>query len=629
MATYQDTNELEYRPNGDTIDDFARKYMASMRRIYQFLNNIRGLNSLGTEYVEPEAYQMKAENGKLYIRNEDNSEWVFLGDVAYKFGTVSGASETILTSNQLSPSGGEAGKILVTDSDGNLDTNITGAAAKFGAYPITLGDDSLTNKMGLVFINGDFVPREVILKNDIASKGGAAGVIVKTNDAGKLDVDITGSPDKLVDYQIETAGIQDQEALVYFDGRWENKKVVLSSEVSVEEGAGKIPRANDDGILDYSISGNAGKLAGKTVQVTNPQDGQILAYRASLNAIVNEDRAAIGDAKALTLKQNGNVVAVYAGSTEEEVDFGATEEIIEKIYTHDRDPNSHEEAMNAHNIDVQAHTEAITAHNDNAEAHSAAMTAHNEDMQAHRGLGLATLKIQYNEVDQVSYTGAENKTLNITPAGIGASATSHTHNYAGSASAGGAANSAAKLTTDAGNANQAVYFSNGIPVACNLSAMLPTGAIIAHAASSTIPAGFFLCDGSAVSRTTYATLFSVIGTVYGAGNGSTTFNIPDLILRYMRGWNSSGETVNQGLPNIIGSAYGGQSTLSSPFYLTRTGALTGGPQVTYYYAVQTTTTTTDGRFGLGFNASFSNAIYGASNRVTPSTMNMRFLIKFN
>lgn len=593
MATYQDTNELEYRPNGDTIDDFARKYMASMRRIYQFLNNIRGLNSLGTEYVEPEAYQMKAENGKLYIRNEDNSEWVFLGDVAYRFGTVSGASETILTSNQLSPSGGEAGKILVTDSDGNLDTNITGAAAKFGAYPITLGDDSLTNKMGLVFINGDFVPREVILKNDTASKGGAAGVIVKTNDAGKLDVDITGSPDKLVDYQIETAGIQDQEALVYFDGRWENKKVVLSSEVSVEEGAGKIPRANDDGILDYSISGNAGKLAGKIVQVTNPQDGQILAYRASINAIVNENRAAIGDAKALTLKQNGNVVAVYAGSTEEEVDFGATEEIIEKLYTHDRDPNSHEEAM----------------------------TAHNEDMQAHRGLGLATLKIQYNEVDQVSYTGAENKTLNITPAGIGASDTSHTHNYAGSASAGGAANSAAKLTTDAGNANRAVYFSNGIPVACNLSAMLPTGAIIAHAASSTIPAGFLLCDGSAVSRTTYATLFSVIGTVYGAGDGSTTFNIPNLLDRYMRGWNSSGGTVEQGLPNIKGFIIAAIDHFESC-----TGALTAGPESSGYIK-QTSAPTS--RFGIGFNASLSNAIYGASDGVTPPTMNMRFLIKFD
>ena len=47
-------------------------------------------------------------------------------------------------------------------------------------------------------------------------------------------------------------------------------------------------------------------------------------------------------------------------------------------------------------------------------------------------------------------------------------------------------------------------------------------------AGSTAPEGFLFCDGSAVSRSTYSDLFEVIGTTYGAGNGSTTFNLPDL-----------------------------------------------------------------------------------------------------
>ncbi len=42
------------------------------------------------------------------------------------------------------------------------------------------------------------------------------------------------------------------------------------------------------------------------------------------------------------------------------------------------------------------------------------------------------------------------------------------------------------------------------------------------------PSGYLLCDGSAVSRTTYNTLYSTIGTTYGAGDGSTTFNVPSL-----------------------------------------------------------------------------------------------------
>ena len=53
------------------------------------------------------------------------------------------------------------------------------------------------------------------------------------------------------------------------------------------------------------------------------------------------------------------------------------------------------------------------------------------------------------------------------------------------------------------------------------------GTIIQYG-SDTIPEGWLLCDGSAVSRTTYADLYAVIGTTFGAGNGSTTFNVPNL-----------------------------------------------------------------------------------------------------
>lgn len=61
----------------------------------------------------------------------------------------------------------------------------------------------------------------------------------------------------------------------------------------------------------------------------------------------------------------------------------------------------------------------------------------------------------------------------------------------------------------------------------NESALNPTGSVTAFAGSSA-PTGWLLCDGSAVSRTTYSTLFSTIGTTYGSGDGSTTFNIPNL-----------------------------------------------------------------------------------------------------
>lgn len=56
---------------------------------------------------------------------------------------------------------------------------------------------------------------------------------------------------------------------------------------------------------------------------------------------------------------------------------------------------------------------------------------------------------------------------------------------------------------------------------------VPTG-VIAQTALAAAPAGWLLCDGSAVSRTTYPLLFAAIGTTFGAGNGTTTFNVPNL-----------------------------------------------------------------------------------------------------
>lgn len=63
--------------------------------------------------------------------------------------------------------------------------------------------------------------------------------------------------------------------------------------------------------------------------------------------------------------------------------------------------------------------------------------------------------------------------------------------------------------------------------------------IISLFAGSTAPVGYLACDGSAVSRDTYSALFAVIGTTYGAGDGSTTFNLPDLSGRVAIGASTS------------------------------------------------------------------------------------------
>jgi microcystin-dependent protein len=75
-------------------------------------------------------------------------------------------------------------------------------------------------------------------------------------------------------------------------------------------------------------------------------------------------------------------------------------------------------------------------------------------------------------------------------------------------------------------------------VATALAALVPSGTV-SQTARATAPTGYLLCDGSAISRTTYSSLFDAIGTAYGTGDGSTTFNIPNLKGRIPVGFDSS------------------------------------------------------------------------------------------
>lgn len=96
------------------------------------------------------------------------------------------------------------------------------------------------------------------------------------------------------------------------------------------------------------------------------------------------------------------------------------------------------------------------------------------------------------------------------------------------------------ILTSGGNAyptttgtNTQVLTSNGAGT-ISWSYAPPVGSVISFAGSAA-PNGYLLCDGAAVSRSIYASLFAIIGTAYGAGDGTTTFNLPDLRSRMVVG----------------------------------------------------------------------------------------------
>lgn len=171
---------------------------------------------------------------------------------------------------------------------------------------------------------------------------------------------------------------------------------------------------------------------------------------------------------------------------------------------------------------------------------------------------------------------------------------------------------ASKATNDANNNNIAQTY---LPIV--------VGAVMAFA-GSTSPTGWLLCDGSAVSRTDYADLYAVIGDTYGAGDGSTTFNLPNLIDKFVQGNAVAGTEHTAGLPNITGSwkeFFGGLDSNPAEFtgaiYLANTNAGSVGNNMS----------TTVGQYAH-LDASRSSAIYGNSNTVQPPSVTMRYIIKY-
>lgn len=158
----------------------------------------------------------------------------------------------------------------------------------------------------------------------------------------------------------------------------------------------------------------------------------------------------------------------------------------------------------------------------------------------------------------------------------------------------------------------------------------PTGSIIAFAGNA-LPDGYLLCDGSKVSRTTYKKLFDVIGTTYGAGDGKTTFTLPNLTDKFIQGSSTSGAVMSAGLPNLNGTINvrpmsDNCETLTSYDSKFITYIHNGG--ATWSNNISRGTNNQYACELLKFDASNASSVYGNSTTVQPPAVKMRYIIKY-
>ena len=163
------------------------------------------------------------------------------------------------------------------------------------------------------------------------------------------------------------------------------------------------------------------------------------------------------------------------------------------------------------------------------------------------------------------------------------------------------------------------------------SFLVPTGSIIMWP-SNTIPSDWQLCDGSAILRSTYATLYGVIGTTFGSGNGTTTFNLPNYTDRMPRGAGAAalGGTGGSADAIVVSHTHTATSTVTDPTHshvIPNTSNLGGGGSGPNLNGGGSTTSTNAASTGITVATTNASTGVSGTNANLPPYYALAFIMK--
>lgn len=366
MAEWEANPNLDYSATGDDIDTASQKIIAMFTDVYDKLNRVRTFDADASHSVgDASPYSVKIDTSvnppAILMRKGDNTGYVQIGSVAanlgisasdvgaitgtgmgklslgsednlpatattydlyfaydtgrlymyrtgawrvflsLQFGDLLGVSDSVIDREEVAANG--ANKIPRLNSVGQGEFDITGNAAKIAGYNLFV--PAVSDGQVLAF-NAALQRWEVAdnnaLTSDDVSTTGEANKIVKTDSDRKIHVDITGNAAKVGNKVIDTNNLQNNDALVYnADSQtWKNKQ---------------IPTLNSDGVMEgVNTTGSAAKWAGKSLQASGVEDGQVLAWSESAQAFMPINQGGVGNARNLVLKSNDQIVREYNGS---------------------------------------------------------------------------------------------------------------------------------------------------------------------------------------------------------------------------------------------------------------------------------------------------------------------------
>ena len=298
LAQWQNENPINYSLNGETADSFIYKTKATFEQIFLLLNMLRSAGAqAGLDATDAAPYQIRINTADncLYMRDSNNEQWIYIGEITTNLGIT---PETIGAIKN----GGNVGKIsagleAAKPATGNATNDLYLATDSSTMY-------RWTGAAWIAVLSLDFsklldYERYCVNRSEVATSG--RGKILKLDEVtGKANVDITGSPERLLGYEIDVRNLKDDDVLAFDEAKG---KIVNKPKDSV-----KMSDTSYTGEAHVSVTGSAESINGLTIETTGVTNGQVLSYYNGRLVFADQDN--ISDDDITTTGEAGKLVKI-------------------------------------------------------------------------------------------------------------------------------------------------------------------------------------------------------------------------------------------------------------------------------------------------------------------------------
>ena len=339
-------NVIDYSPTGDDIDLFSQKVKRCIEHLYalvQILHSNGSTMGLTEDDTVPGEIRANLADGCLYVRSADNKQWFLLGELNNYFGIKPETIGAVANGGGVNTLYAGVEGAMSDLKSSNLQTNDAYFATDTFRFYIWTGSS------WQIFLSRNFgemlnYEKYCVAKSEVGYSG-ANKILRLDKENGKANVDITGSPSKIFDKEIDFQDLRDGHSIVYNadKDKWVNlpNDELKRKDLTYIGEAEKIVAVGSDGWIRGKFSGETDSIGDIEIDLAGLEGGQVLAYDfvtktwrpVKKDVFTEEDVTTTGEAgKLVKVAADGKIHGELKGSASEFADMSVDKTGVKEGY---------------------------------------------------------------------------------------------------------------------------------------------------------------------------------------------------------------------------------------------------------------------------------------------------------